>query len=141
MPHHEEFKLVFGLIYSIRGISQKLGPNFSSKENFTSYQTNTYKLTLLTIPSGLKFILLTDTQQSTENIQQCLQELYSRTFYNYVIRHSKWLKITKYTEEENGRKIEGGKDLISGKSDLVSYLNKGFVEKTKEYMESLPFYN
>lgn len=155
MPLQEEFKLVFGLIYSIRGISQKLGPAFSAKENFTSYQTNTYKLTLLTVPSGTKFILLTDPNRSTENVTQALQELYSRTFYNYVVRHSKWMKIMKFTEEENGRRVEtvgenigegvvehldaSGNKIVNYK--MVSYLNKTFAEETGKYMESLPFYS
>merc|ERR1712035_20111 len=140
LSYSEEFKLVFGLIFSIRGISQKLGPSFSARENFNSYQTNTYKLTLLTIPTGLKFILLTDPMRSTENVKQALQELYSRTFYNYVIRHKKWLEITKFTEEENGEKIEEGEE-NDGIVKISSFLNRKFGEETGKYMESLPFYN
>ena len=87
------------------------------------------------VSSGTKFIILTDRSGTTENIRQALQELYSRIFYNYVVRHASWIKTTQLTEEtcNNDQKIDTDK--------CVTYLNQTFVDKTEEYMKGLPFYN
>ena len=61
----------------------------------------------------------------------------------------------KFTEEENGRRVEtvgenigegvvehldaSGNKIVNYK--MVSYLNKTFAEETGKYMESLPFYS
>ena len=102
MSQSEEFKLVYGLIYSIKSFSAKLSPReqfvsyflLSSpeilttiyrKEGFIAYKTNAYKLHFFETPTGLKFVLNTDPMVG--NIRDVLRYLYSHIYVDYVIRN------------------------------------------------------
>lgn len=130
----QEFKLVFGLLHSLRGISKKLGTSFANSDNFNAYSTNTYKLTYFESPTGIKFILLTDKHENTENTKKCLQNLYASTFYNFVVRTSTWLEISQ---------IEGDEDTDLYKiknSHCRSYFMDKAVAEIETYFKSLNFY-
>ncbi len=80
----EEFMLMYGMIYSIKSLVSRLSTK-SSKESFVSYSTNKYKLHYFETPTGLKFVMNTDT--GTENMQAALWHIYSRIYVEYVVRN------------------------------------------------------
>ena len=53
----EESKLIYGLIYSLSNMINKI----SSNDEFTSYQTETYKLSYFGTQTNLKFVLVKST--------------------------------------------------------------------------------
>lgn len=80
----EEFKLMYGMIFSIKSLLTRLSTT-SAKEGFVSYTTTQYKLHFYETPTGLKFVLNTDT--NVGNIQDTLWDIYSKLFVEYVIRN------------------------------------------------------
>lgn len=80
----EEFKLMYGMIFSIKSLLTRLSIT-SAKEGFVSYTTTKYKLHFYETPTGLKFVLNTDT--NVGNIQDTLWDIYSKLFVEYVIRN------------------------------------------------------
>lgn len=80
----EEFKLMFGLLFSIRSFVSRMSPT-DQNDGFVSYRTNQYKLHFYETPSGLKFVINTDL--SVGNIHDVLQQLYSQVFVEYAIKN------------------------------------------------------
>jgi len=84
MSHTEEGKLMYGLIYSLKTMCQKISLE-DSNGNFMCYRTNKYMLNYLETPTGLKFILNTDI--NAMNVQQVLQQLYQSIFVEFVSKN------------------------------------------------------
>lgn len=80
----EEFKLMYGMIFSIKSLISRLSTT-SAKEGFVSYTTSKYKLHFFETPTGLKFVLNTDTDVG--NIQEVLWHIYSKLYVEYVVRN------------------------------------------------------
>ena len=84
----EEFKLMYGMIFSIKSLVSRLS-TFSAKENFLSYTTTKYKLHCFETPTGLKFVMNTDNSDSVDmvNVQDVLCHIYSKLYVDYVVRN------------------------------------------------------
>lgn len=54
-------------------------------EPFVSYRTSSYKLHFFEVPSGFKFVLLSD--PSTDSLKFVLRQLYTGAFQDYVVRN------------------------------------------------------
>ena len=80
----EEFKLMYGMIFSIKSLISRLSTT-SAKERFVSYTTSMYKLHFFETPTGLKFVLNTDTDAG--GIQEILWHIYSKIYVEYVVRN------------------------------------------------------
>lgn len=63
-----------GFLFSIKSFVQRLTPT-DLKEGFLGFKTNCYKLNYYETPTGLKFILNTDS--NVGNIRDILHQLYS----------------------------------------------------------------
>ena len=54
-------------------------------EQFTNYQTSTYKLHLYETPSGYKFVMLSD--PAADSLRFVLRQIHSGPFVEYVVRN------------------------------------------------------
>lgn len=109
----EEFKLMYGMIFSIKSFLSRLSHK-NAKENFLSYSTSKYKLHYFESATGLKFVLNTDV--SVGSLSNELWHVYSTIYVEYV---------TKNPLIELGEKIT---------SEL-------FTTTLDAYIQSLPFSN
>ncbi|XP_013380900.1 trafficking protein particle complex subunit 1 [Lingula anatina] len=108
----EEFKLMYGMIFSIKSFVNRISPS-DLKDGFSSFKTSRYKCNFYETPSGLKFILNTDL--NVGNIRDVLHQLYSNIYVEYVVKNPLC---------ELGQPI---------KSDL-------FKTKLDEYVRNLPIF-
>ncbi|KAI7842439.1 hypothetical protein COHA_004078 [Chlorella ohadii] len=93
----EDFKLMFGLFWSMRALSSALDPKNPAKQqmgapqrigdgcSFNSFRTSAYKLHFLESPSGLKFVLTTD--PSVGSLAEALQYIYASLFVELVAKN------------------------------------------------------
>ncbi|XP_067005404.1 trafficking protein particle complex subunit 1 [Anabrus simplex] len=84
ITREEEAKLMYGMLYSLKSFVGKISP-LDTKEGFLYYKTSKYALHYFETPSGLKFILNTDT--SAQNARELLQQIYSQIYVEYVVKN------------------------------------------------------
>ncbi|CCE61830.1 hypothetical protein TPHA_0B01580 [Tetrapisispora phaffii CBS 4417] len=79
----ETAKLLYGLIYSLRNITQKLSNTESGNKNdIRTISTGKYRVHTYCTATGLWFVLLTDFFQ--QSYLQVLQHIYSHIYVKYV---------------------------------------------------------
>ena len=81
LSQDEEFKLMYGMIFSIKSFISRMSEK-TSKDSFVSYKTSHYKLHFYESPTGIKIILNTDT--AIGNLLNTLQHIYRKIFVEYV---------------------------------------------------------
>lgn len=96
VSREEEAKLTYGMLFSIKSFVSKISPQ-DPREGFLYYKTNRYALHYMETPSGLKFVLYTDT--AALNVKELLQQLYSKIWVEYVVRDPLWNPGTPVTSE------------------------------------------
>ncbi|XP_075144618.1 blocked early in transport 5 [Haematobia irritans] len=96
LTQEEEAKLTYGMLSSIKSFVSKLSPH-DPREGFLYYKTSKYALHYLETPSGLKFVLNTDTNAT--NVKELLQQIYSKIWVEYVVRDPLWTPGTPVTSE------------------------------------------
>lgn len=84
MSKDEEFKLMYGMIHSIKSFVSRISPT-DLKDGFLNFRTSRYKLHFYETPSGIKLIMTTDL--NVGNIRDVLHTIYSNFYVEYVIRN------------------------------------------------------
>ncbi|XP_064615515.1 trafficking protein particle complex subunit 1-like [Liolophura sinensis] len=84
MSKDEEFKLMYGMIFSIKSFVNRISP-LDMREGFMNLRTSQYKLHFYETPSGLKFIMNTDLNAG--NCRDVLHQIYSTIFVEYVVKN------------------------------------------------------
>ncbi|KAA8539972.1 hypothetical protein F0562_026664 [Nyssa sinensis] len=92
----QDHKLMFGLLFSLKSLTAKMDPTSVEKGNlgvpqlpgqgcsFHSFCTNTYKLSFMESPSGIKIILVTHPR--TGDLRESLKFIYN-LYVEYVARN------------------------------------------------------
>lgn len=78
-------KLLYGMIFSLNSISQKLSTSLTDSDinnNVRSISTGKFRIHTMQSATGLWFILITDFKQ--QNYSQVLQYIYSHIYVKYV---------------------------------------------------------
>jgi len=84
MSKEEEFKLMYGMIFSIKSFTSRLSPS-DMKEGFLNFTTSKYKLHFFETPSGLKFIMNTDL--NVGSMKDVLLQIFSSLYVDYVVKN------------------------------------------------------
>uniref|UniRef100_A0A0K0DJJ3 Trafficking protein particle complex subunit n=1 Tax=Angiostrongylus cantonensis TaxID=6313 RepID=A0A0K0DJJ3_ANGCA len=82
MPKREEFKLMFGMLLSLRSFAERL----SSKDGnqlVRYFKTSKYKMNYMEIPTGLKMVMNTD--PSAVGIPELLRAVYQVIVISYYV--------------------------------------------------------
>ncbi|KAF5772294.1 putative trafficking protein particle complex subunit [Helianthus annuus] len=93
---NQDHKLMFGLLFSLKSLTAKMDPSSAEKGNlgvpqlpgqgcsFHSFRTNTYKLSFMESPSGIKIILVTHPKAS--DLRDSLKYIYN-LYVEYVVKN------------------------------------------------------
>ncbi|KAF9603777.1 hypothetical protein IFM89_037863 [Coptis chinensis] len=96
LSSQQDHKLMFGLLFSLKSFTAKMDPTNVDKGNlgvpqlpgqgcsFHSFKTNTYKLTFMESPSGIKIILVTNPRIA--DLRDSLKYIYN-LYVEYVVKN------------------------------------------------------
>lgn len=86
--NRDDHKLMFGLVFSLKSFTAKMDPingNNSRGCSFHSFRTNTYKLTYMETPSGVKLILVSDPRSG--DLKEALKHIYNDIYVEFVVKN------------------------------------------------------
>lgn len=112
-------KLLFGIIYSLKTISNKLVDESSINE-LKTFNFGQLKVHFWESLSNFKFVLITNVE--VDELSSVLFELYLNFFIKYVVENG--LLPVEFTENGEYSKINNGR----------------FIEETDKYLQSLPIF-
>ncbi|CAN8178542.1 unnamed protein product [Coccothraustes coccothraustes] len=84
ISQEEEFKLMFGMLFSLRSFVAKMSPT-DMRDGFVAFQTSRYRLHYLETPSGLRLALNTDL--AVGSARDALQHIYGNLFVELVVKN------------------------------------------------------
>jgi len=82
LSKEDDAKLIFGTVFSLRNLVQKLG---GEDNNFISYRTGEYKLHYYETPTRIKFVMITDTKMN--NLRIALHQIWANLYVEYVVKN------------------------------------------------------
>lgn len=113
MAKDEEFKLMYGMLFSLKSFVTRISPS-DPRDSFVNYKTNRYKLHLYETKTGIKILLNTDVSV-VNDVNDYLHNIY-KLYVDLVIKNP---------VSEIGEPVE---------SEL-------FAEKLNSYIQSLTIFN
>ncbi|KAM8794265.1 trafficking protein particle complex subunit 1 [Eudromia elegans] len=84
IPKEEEFKLMFGMLFSLRSFVTKMSPT-DMREGLLSLQTSRYRLHVLETPTGLRLAMATD--PAVPSARDALHHIYCNLFVELVVKN------------------------------------------------------
>lgn len=78
-------KLLFGILYSLKNISSKLGDSESMFNSMKSFSTGSMRVHMMELATGLRFVLLSGLE--VDNLQGVLRELYTGHYLKWVVHN------------------------------------------------------
>uniref|UniRef100_A0A1D1ZFL8 Trafficking protein particle complex subunit n=1 Tax=Anthurium amnicola TaxID=1678845 RepID=A0A1D1ZFL8_9ARAE len=111
----QDQKLMFGLLFSLKSFTAKMDPTSAEKGNlgvpllpgqgcsFHSFRTNTYKLSLMESPSGIKIILVT--HPKCGDLRESLRYVYN-IYVEYVVKNPLYVPGTTIKSELFNTKLD-----------------------------------
>lgn len=84
IPKEEEFKLMFGMLFSLRSFVSKMSPT-DMRDGFVSFHTSKYRLHYYETPTGLRLVLNTDL--SVGSAREALHHIYTHLFVELVVKN------------------------------------------------------
>lgn len=99
----EEWKLMYGMVYSLKSLLSRLSPT-SGRDAFIGYSTDKYRLHYFETPTGVKFILNTDSH--VPDCSDMLQHIYSKIYVEYVVKNPLYKLGTKIDSELFASKLD-----------------------------------
>ncbi|KAJ3219540.1 TRAPP subunit bet5 [Dinochytrium kinnereticum] len=127
----EEAKLVYGVVYSLRNVVNKLLTGKNSNEGFMSFKTNVYKLHYFETASGMKFVMTTD--PDSETMREVLRQIFASIYVEFVVKNPLGGKSVPKPEPPKEKK--SGK-VIPPPSPMIN--NELFKTNLVKYLKSLP---
>jgi len=82
LSREDDAKLIFGVVFSLRNISRRLGGEDNS---FLCYRTKEYKLHYYETLTRMKFVMITDIK--TNNLQLSLHQIWANLYVEYVVKN------------------------------------------------------
>ncbi|WAQ90293.1 hypothetical protein PtA15_12A281 [Puccinia triticina] len=116
LPFDEEAKLVYGVVFSLRNMVQKLA---GKQEVLHCYTTSAYTLHILTTPTNHTFTLFTSPM--TESLRPALKTLWRTAWLDFVVRNP----LVSIDSKKSGRGID----------------NEMFRRSVDNQMRALPVFN
>lgn len=110
-------KLLFGVLYSLKNLSSKLGDLNNGYNNLNSFSSSIFRVHYLETLTNLKFVLVTD--PVIDNLQSILWELYSTYYLNNIV-YNPLLPVDFKPE------------------DKITNIN--FINQTDQFLRSLPVF-
>lgn len=108
-------KLLFGVLYSLKNISSKLGDTESSFNYLKSFSSASFRVHFMETLTNFKFVLVTD--HNIDNVQPVLWELYSNYYVNNIAMNP--LSPVDFGPEQ-----------------IIT--NQNFIAQTDQFLKSLP---
>ncbi|KAI8614696.1 transport protein particle complex of the golgi, subunit bet5-like protein [Chytriomyces sp. MP71] len=81
----EMAKLVYGVVFSLRNMVDKMSVGKGASDGFLSYKTSTYKLHYFGSLAGPKFVLITD--PNCPNMTETLKSVYAKLYVEFVVKN------------------------------------------------------
>ncbi|KAF8379603.1 hypothetical protein HHK36_029044 [Tetracentron sinense] len=142
----QDHKLMFGLLFSLRSFTAKMDPTGVVKGNlgvpqlpgqgcsFHSFRTNTFKLSFMESPSGIKIILVT--HPTIGDLRESLKYIYN-LYVEYVVKNPLYTPGTPIgyqvlDDEKRGRR------LICKEEVFFSWLNVSSIINGVTVVSPLP---
>ncbi|KAI9612314.1 hypothetical protein KEM48_004216 [Puccinia striiformis f. sp. tritici PST-130] len=97
LPFDEEAKLVYGVVFSLRNMVQKLA---GKQEVLHCYTTSAYTLHILTTPTNHTFVLFTSPM--TESMRPILKTVWRTAWLDFVVRNP----LVSIDSKRSGRGID-----------------------------------
>lgn len=115
-------KLIYGMVFSLRSIAQKLSRN-ESRNEIRTIATGKYRAHILCTATGLWFVILSDLKQ--EDLSHVLRYIYSEIYVNYVANN--WFGPIDFAETEQEKRGQGTRKIT----------NRNFVRGIEQFLSPM----